>query len=175
MKRYKPLFEAIIKLTKENIQTLKLNDYAIMYHGTDLDTAIEFSTSGIDATKKISNRIYHSSKTHTDMNGLFVTWVFEEAKKYAKDYILEMTLPIKNLHSSSIDKEELKNISLKHSKAYQNSENPALTDSLLYDEFQALFIGILKPKYIINIFIKEGSSWKKYSVGDFLEEYNEKI
>lgn len=156
--------EEISSLEREKIANLKSGEVLTVYHGTPLFRLPDL-INGFDAIQ-IKSRDYGGPKH----GGLFVTADFDLAKRFGGGAILEIKVRANNLHGTDYSGNTTKDRQKKGENfdwlkdKYPNSFRPHLSDTMLQQsEPQGLLIGLVSPKQITRVWIKEKGSWNEYT------------
>lgn len=162
---------------------IKDNESIRVFHGCDLETAVNASINGLSGQLRVPRK--YSYESGMNPKGLFVTTDFEIAKKFTYDpktlVVIEFTAKAKDLdtpvwnNSASYfgqgsnpvwfkDKEEREAQKQKYQDDAKKSEydfirdsdNPAMAERIFDNsEHQSLFVGNLNPNMIKRYWVKQ--------------------
>lgn len=165
----------IIESKKDKIKNLKSDTVLTVFHGTDIDTAIEMCEQGIDARQQMHRKYPHfisrGGKNEMVNRGLFVTPSLKTALDFGNT-VLKFPVLAKNLYSPFPSPDIIRKDRQVAQKWFPNSFRPEVSNSLLIkgSEPQALFRGLLSPRAIQMVYLAnydESGQFTAGTVGEF--------
>jgi hypothetical protein len=161
---------------EDKIKKLQPDSMIPVYHGTSIDTAIEFAEEGIDGRTRVARKYPHYIGGEMINRGLFVTTNFFTATTFGQ-IIIRFSARGKDLYYHFPAPETIKQIRADTAKKYPESFRPEVSDSLLdkSPEPQALFRGLVSPKTIYSFYLVAYDSTGDYiggRYGEYQEEYS---
>lgn len=151
---------------KEKIKNLQPDTVLSVFHGTDLETAWDFSVNGIDGRKRHPRKYPHWSNDEIVSRGLFITTNFRTATSFGS-VILKFKVLGKHLVHEFPHPDHMRVMDKQLKSEYPNSFRPSVSDNLLQQgsEPQALFRGVVSPRAIERIYTVNYNAEGEYNQG----------
>ncbi len=156
--------EEISAAQRDQIENVKSGDIITVYHGTPLFRLPQL-INGFDAVQ-VKGRDFNGPKH----GGLFVTADWNVAKGFGGGAIIEIQVRANNLHGTDYSGETTRQKKKQGQNfdyidaQYPNSFRPNLSNTMLQKvEPQGLLQGLVSPKQITRVWIKEGGDWNEYT------------
>lgn len=158
-----------------DIATMQPDTPLTVFHGTDIDHAMEFCVNGIDARQR-HHRLYpHWDQGEYVNRGLFVTTTLKVAIGFGQ-VVLKFKVLAKNLHNQYPSPKSQRQANDVFRQDYPKSFRPGASWNLLGagNEKQALFRGLVSPRAIEKVFLVRYDKEGNYSNGRY-DEYKAAI
>jgi len=150
----------------DNVAELQPDMVVTVYHGTDMNHALDFCINGIDARQRFHRLYPHWDQGEYVSRGIFVTTDIGTALSFG-NVVLQFKTLGKNLHFQYPSPASQRTANQSMKPDYPNSFRPGVSWSLLArtTEPQALFRGLASPRDVEMVYLVNYDDAGNYTRG----------